>query len=148
MDVTLREVNADNVRAVCELQVADDQRKLVAPAAYTIAESAYETGGLLRAIYLGDQPVGVLWVDGVNKDVPYIVRLLVDAGHQRQGIGREAVELVVSHVRDRGASAVSVSYVDAPNGAEGFWRACGFEPTGEIRHREQIARRSLGSKLT
>jgi diamine N-acetyltransferase len=145
MDVSLREITADNVRAVCELRVAEDQRKLVAPAAYTIAESAYEPGGMLRAIYLGDKPVGVLWVDGINKDVPYIVRLLVDTDHQRQGIGRQAIEAVISDLQGRGASAVSVSYVDAPGGAEAFWRACGFEPTGEVRHREQIARRSLGS---
>ena len=145
MVLSLREVNADNVRAVCELEVAEDQRGLVAPAAYTVAESAYETGGLLRAIYLGDDPVGVLYVDGVDTEVPYIVRLLVDAPHQRRGIGREAIESVVADLRGRGASAVEVSFVDAPNGAEGFWRACGFAPTGAIRYGEQIARRSLGA---
>jgi diamine N-acetyltransferase len=145
MDVSLREITADNVRAVCELEVADDQRKLVAPAAYTVAEAAYESGGVLQAIYLGDEPVGVLWVDGIDKDVPYIVRLLVDSAHQRKGIGRRAIEFVISDIQGRGASAVEVSYVDAPNGAEGFWQACGFEPTGELRHREKIARRSLGS---
>jgi diamine N-acetyltransferase len=59
MTVSLREITAENVRAVCELEVAEDQRRLVAPASYTVAESAYEQGGLLRAINLDDAPVGI-----------------------------------------------------------------------------------------
>ena len=143
MDVSLREITADNVRAVCELEVAEDQRGLVAPAAFTVAESAYESAGLLQAIYVDDRPVGVLFVDNVDDDVPYIVRFMVDASCQRQGIGRQAVDLIVGELRRRRATAVEVSYVDAPNGAEPFWRACGFEPTGRIHYGEQVSRRTL-----
>src|SRR4051812_30925867 len=120
MTVSLREVTADNVRAVCELEVREDQRRLVAPAAFTVAEAAYYEGAFLRAIYLDETPVGVLWAD-FETGTPYIVRLMVDAPHQRTGIGRKAVELVAAGLVRDGFRSVEASFVPAEGGAEGFW---------------------------
>ena len=58
--VALRPVTRENVRAVCELRLAGDQRHLVAPAAFTVAEGHYEPDALLRAIYRDEHPAGVL----------------------------------------------------------------------------------------
>jgi diamine N-acetyltransferase len=66
-------VTRENVRAICELQVAENQRRLVAPAAYTVAEGHYEPGAMLRAIYEGERPVGVLLVE-METGTPYLVR--------------------------------------------------------------------------
>jgi len=60
MTVSLRAVSRENVRAVCELSLTTDQRLLVGPAAYTVAEGHYEPDALLRAIYLGEDPVAQL----------------------------------------------------------------------------------------
>jgi diamine N-acetyltransferase len=140
--VSLREINRHNVRSVCELQVADDQRTLVAPASYTVAESAYETDGFLRAVYADDAPVGVVFV-GLDEATPYIVRFMVDAAHQRQGIGRAAVTLVIAELERQGRRSVEVSFVPAENGAEGFWRRCGFEDTGRVHEGERVFVRQL-----
>jgi hypothetical protein len=70
-DISLRPVTRENVRAVCELEVGEDQRRLVAPAAVTVAESQYYDGSLLRAICAGETPVGVLWVDR-SREPPYL----------------------------------------------------------------------------
>jgi len=51
------------VRAVCELELAPHQERLVAPAAFTVAEGNYEPGSLLRAICADDEPAGVLLVE-------------------------------------------------------------------------------------
>lgn len=61
--VSLRPVTRENVRAVCELELADHQARLVAPASFTVAEGHYEPGALLRAVYAGDEPAGVLLVE-------------------------------------------------------------------------------------
>lgn len=46
MPVALIPITRENVRSVCELAVDEHQRRLVAPAAYTIAEAqCYEPGG-------------------------------------------------------------------------------------------------------
>ena len=142
MTVSLRPVSRANVRAVCELRVADAQRQLVAPASYTVAEGHYEPGALLRAIHLDDDPVGVLLVE-LESGTPYLVRFMVDAAHQRRGIGRQAVALLADELRAGSWTELETSFVPVQNGAEGFWRRCGFEDTGRTRHGEPVYVRRL-----
>ena len=129
MPVSLRAVSRANVRELCELCLAAGQDRLVAPAAFTVAEGHYEPNAVLRAIYVGDQPVGVLLVE-TEGELPYLVRFMIDASHQRQGIGREAVEQLTDELRRDGWRALEVSFVTVADGAEGFWRSCGFRDTG------------------
>lgn len=143
MSVSLRPVTGENVRAVCDLEVAEDQRMLVAPAATTVAECAYEPAAVLRAIYLGEEPVGVL-AYLVEDGTPFLVRFMVDAAHQRRGIGRQAVGLLAGELRGEGRTVLETSFVAAANGAGGFWRRCGFEDTGVVREDEQVVRLALG----
>jgi diamine N-acetyltransferase len=136
-DVSLRPVSRENVRAVCELRLADDQHHLVGPAAYTVAESHYEPDALLRAVHLGEEPVGVLLVE-LESGTPYLVRFMVDAAHQGHGIGRAAVELLAGELRRNGLKELETSFAPVENGAEGFWRRCGFQDTGRTRHGEPL----------
>lgn len=140
--VALEPVTRANVRAVCELQLADDQRDLVAPAAFTVAEAHYEPRPLLRAIVCDGVPVGVLLVDA-DREVPHVVRLMVDRDHQGRGVGRRAVEALVVELRAAGVKSLEVSFVPVPGGAEGFWRACGFGDAGRVADGEPVFRRDL-----
>lgn len=142
MKVSLRALSRANVRAVCGLRLADDQGHLVAPAAYTVAEGHYEPGAVLRAIYLDDEPVGVLLVE-VESGTPYLVRFMVDAAHQRRGVGRQAVELLVSELQAVGWGSMETSFVPMDESAEGFWRRRGFKDTGRTRHGEPVFVREL-----
>jgi diamine N-acetyltransferase len=92
--VSLRPVGRDNVRATCELRLAEGQDRYVAPAAFTVAEAGFEPGGFLRAIYLGEDPVGVLFVEQLDPRRPRLIRFMVDARHQRRRIGRRAMRLL------------------------------------------------------
>jgi diamine N-acetyltransferase len=58
MDVELRQITSETVRAFCELEVAADQRSFVAPNAVSIAEAHFTPGHWMRAIYADGQPVG------------------------------------------------------------------------------------------
>lgn len=133
MAITLRAVTRANVRAVCELRLADAQRALVAPAAFTVAEGNYEPGALLRAIYDDERPAGVLLVETEALD-PYLVRLMIDADRQHRGIGSAAVKLLADELREAGWRTLETSFVEAEHGAEGFWRRCGFVDTGRRTH--------------
>lgn len=135
--VTLAPVSRANVRAVCELRVADHQRHLVGPAAYTVAEGNYEPGALLRVILRGEAPVGVLLAE-VDGGTPYLVRFMVDAAWQGHGVGRHAVELLAAELLDAGEEALETSFVPAPGGAGRFWKRCGFQDTGRTRHGEPL----------
>jgi diamine N-acetyltransferase len=141
-EVSLRPVTRANVRSVCDLELAEGQRHLVAPAAYTVAEGNYEPGAILRAIYRDERPVGVLLVE-VDTGTPYLVRFMVDAGQQRAGVGRRAVELLLDELREAGWSVLETSYLPGEDGAAGFWQRCGFLPTGREIHGEPVVARAL-----
>jgi diamine N-acetyltransferase len=140
--VSLERVTRANVRTVCDLELAESQRHLVAPAAFTVAEGNYDDAALLRAICLDGRPVGVLLVE-LETGTPYLVRFMVDARHQRGGIGRAAVELLVGELRAAGWSVLETSFVPGEDGAGGFWDRCGFRSTGRLLHGEPVVARRL-----
>jgi diamine N-acetyltransferase len=111
--IGLRLVGRHNVLAVCALKLAEGQERYVAPAAVTIAEAAYEPSGWLRAIYLGETPVGVVLVEREDACRPLLVRLMIAASHQRRGVGRQVVRMVAEHFAGAGATELLTSYVRA-----------------------------------
>ena len=131
--VSLREVTPDNLRAVLKLDVREDQKNLVANNAVSIAQGHYSEYAWWRAIYAGDEPVGfvMLYLDPENADYG-VWRFMIDARHQGQGYGLQAMELVVAHVRSLpNATELGISYVPAPGNPQPFYLKCGFVDTGE-----------------
>ena len=139
-EVSLREVDAANVRAVCELELAPGQRTYVAPAAYTLAEGQHEAGAWVRAIYNGDEVVGLLALVADTDAASYwLARLMIGAQHQHRGFGRAAIALLVDHVRSLpGATELGTSCVPGPASPKSFYLGLGFEPTGEVSHGEEV----------
>lgn len=74
---------------------------------------------------------------------PYLWRFLVDRRHQGRGIGGTALGIWLDDMRAAGHAAVGVSWVPGHGGPEGFYLRNGFEPTGEVRDGEIVARRVL-----
>lgn len=141
-EVTLRPVTRENVRAICDLRVAADQRELVGPAAYTVAEGAYEPSGWVTTVYADDTPVGVAYID-LASATPYLVRFMIDAAAQSRGFGAKAVDLMCTHLADEGHTQFEVTFVPKSGGAEGFWRRQGFADTGHLRDGEPVFIRDL-----
>ena len=68
----------------------------------SIAEAHFEPKAWFRAIYAGEDPVGfVMLYDDPEKPEYYLWRLMIAGEHQRKGYGREALRLLVEHVRAR-----------------------------------------------
>jgi diamine N-acetyltransferase len=98
---------------------------------------------VLRAIYLDGRHVGVALV-GVETGTPYLVRFIVDARHQRAGIGRRAVELLVDKLPGcAGWRSLETSFLPGAGGAAAFWRRCGFRATGRELHGEPVVVREV-----
>ena len=134
-NVSLRPVDDDNVQAVIDLSVADDQHEFVAPNVKSLAQAFATTKVWVRAVYAEDVPVGfVMLSDDDEKPRYYLWRFMIDAKHQRQGIGREAMGLVHEYVRSRpGGDRIYLSYVPEDGGPEEFYKSLGYEDTG-IEH--------------
>ena len=144
MPIELAPVTRANVRAVCELRVADAQRALIAPAAVSVAEAHYYQPSLLRAIVCDGTLVGLAWVTMHEAGrAPFLVRFMVDAAYQGRGIGRRAVALLEEELRAGGWAELEVSFVPVEPGARGFWERCGYTPTGRVMGDEPVYRKDL-----
>lgn len=143
--VELREVTGDTVRAICRLQVEPSQREFVAPNAVSFAEALFEPKAWYRAVVADDVPVGftMLSLDPDRAEY-YLWRLMIGRGFQGRGYGREAVRLIVEHVRGLPrASRLLVSWVAGPGSPEPFYLGLGFVPTGEVDEGEVVAALAL-----
>ena len=140
--VELREVTAENVRAICRLAVGGSQTSFVAPNAISLAQALFEPKAWYRAIYAGDRPVGFAMLS-IDTETPtyYLWRFMIDGRFQGRGYGRAALARIVQHVRTLpGAKELLVSWVPEPGGPEPFYLGLGFTPTGEVHDGEVEAR--------
>jgi diamine N-acetyltransferase len=137
-EVSLCEVTAETLRAVLALSVRPEQAAYVASNAQSIAEAHFHPEAWFRAIFAGDQPVGFLMLHDENlrpeprqDDFYYLWRFMIDARHQGRGHGRDAMALLVEHVRARpNARVLLTSCHPGPESPEGFYRKLGFTATG------------------
>ena len=143
--VTLQEVTAETVRAVCALEVAPKQRGYVAPNALSIAQAHFEPKAWFRAVYADDEPVGfVMLHEDTEKSEYFLWRFMVAAEHQGKGYGKRALDLVVEHVRSLpGARVLGSSFVPGEHGPGGFYLSYGFVETGEVDGGEHVIRLDL-----
>lgn len=144
--VTLREITADTVRAVCNLAVAAHQQGFVAPNAVSLAQALFAPEAWYRAICADDELAGfVMLADESLREPPParpaigVWRFMVDARFQGRGIGRAALQQVIALVQARGVfDALELSYVPGPGCPEPFYRGLGFQPTGRVDEGEVV----------
>jgi diamine N-acetyltransferase len=134
ISVTLRQITAETVGAVCTLAVHPHQERFVAPNAVSLAQALFEPTAWYRAIYADETLVGfVMLDDDVASQTYFLWRFMIAGQHQGRGFGRRALELVVEHVRTRpGAAELRVSYVPGEGSPGGFYSRFGFAETGEV----------------
>lgn len=145
--ISLREIDKETGYAVLRLKVADHQAQFVAPNAYSLAEAYLEPNAWPRAIYADETPVGFLMLlDEPEQQSYYLWRYMIDARYQGRGFGRQALALLIEHVKTRpGATHLRLSYVpDIEGNPEPFYRKLGFQPTGEIDGGEVVMALALG----
>jgi len=144
--VSLRDITAETVRDVTRLSVRDDQKQFVAPNAVSLAQALFAPEAWYRAIYSGEVLAGfvMLYDESLRPQPPPkpeigVWRLMIDAKYQGKGVGKEALELVIEHVRGKGIfEKLELSYVPSPEGPEGFYRRLGFQPTGRVDEGEVV----------
>lgn len=151
--VSLREITADTVRAIIALSVADSQKGFVAPNATSLAQALFAPEAWYRAIYLGEEPVGFVMLEdqSLRAEPPQqpeigVWRLMIDARFQGQGIGRQALQLVIAHARAKGLfKTLALSYVPGPGCPESFYLGLGFRHTGRMDGKEVVMEIALDS---
>jgi len=151
--VTLREITEETVRPICALSdtLSPAHKKMVADNAISIAEAHFSPHAWFRAIYAGETPVGFVMIyigpedeeQGKLNTVYFLWRLMVAEPYQGKGYGRRAVELLIDKIKAEGATELLVSCGEGEGSPEGFYRALGFERTGEMLDDEVVMKRPL-----
>ncbi|BCJ45153.1 spermidine acetyltransferase [Actinoplanes ianthinogenes] len=140
-DLRLVPVTAGNWRDCAELTVHEDQKRFVADVTYYLCMCHYGDTWQPLAAVRGDEVVGfAIW--GVDDDRSrWIGGVVVDAKHQRQGIGRELVrQLRERLIAEPGTPNVALSYQPENTAARSLYLALGFVETGETEGDEIVAR--------
>ena len=140
--VTLDPVVRDDLDTLFALDVLPAQRGWVAPNPITLAELSYTTGGYVFTIRRDSEIVGLLAMidfrehdDLFEDDDPeaaFMMRLMVDAKVQRQGIGRAATAHAINWARERGNGCFQTSIVPGNDPALQLYRSLGLRETGRI----------------
>lgn len=150
MVVELREITADTVRAICNLQVAPAQAGFVAPNAVSLAQALFSPEAWFRAIHADGEPAGFLMLYDETRSLQPpaqpgigLWRLMIDQRFQGRGIGRVAMHKLADLLRERGFKQLRTSYVPGDGCPEPFYRSLGFAANGELDDGEVVMLLSL-----
>lgn len=147
--VRLEDVTVENEGDVFRLKTHKTQEKFVAPMSGSFADALFPevVDGeplvpLMKGVFADNQYAGfvMLALPTAAHPEPYLWRLLIDRMHQRRGIGRRALDLVVEFCRDLGVSTLVTSWVEGKGSPGPFYQSYGFIPTGRIVDGETEAR--------
>ena len=133
-------ITARTVVPVCRLSqtLTPVQKKMVTDNALSIAQAHFSDNAWFRAIYADETLVGFLmlhigsdYADGIDCPGVFLWRFMIAGPYQGQGYGREAVALLLRHLQAQGVPELYTSCEVGAGSPEGFYRKCGFVPTGE-----------------
>ena len=133
-------ITARTVGEVCDLSetLPPQQRKMVADNARSIAQAQFSENVWLRAIHAGNTLVGFVMLhigsdydDGIDCPGVFLWRLMIASPYQRLGYGREALALLVRHLKAQGVSELYTSCGVGEGSPYGFYTKLGFTATGD-----------------
>ena len=139
--IRLKKISKLNLISILQLDVKPHQRNLIASNAKSIAEAYFNKDAWFRAIYADKKPIGFVMISDTslkykfnpNHQPKYFLwRFMIDAKYQGKGYGREAIKLIINHVKSRPkAQGLLLSHSKLDGNAGEFYRKCGFEYTGK-----------------
>ena len=129
-----------------DLKVKPEQEKFIASNARSIAEGSTRKDAWYRAIYQNDALVGFCMISDIPEKAEYYLwRFMIDKEDQLKGYGRQAMEILIEHVKTRPKAKVFyTSCKKGEGGPEGFYLKMGFNHTGKEENGEYLLKIDLG----
>ncbi len=142
LKIKLKKISKLNLISILQLDVKPEQRNLVASNVKSIAEAHFNKDAWFRAIYSDNDPIGFVMISDSSlkyKSNPnhqpsyFLWRFMIDARYQGKGYGKEAIKLVINHVKSRPkAEELLLSHSKSDGNAGDFYKKFGFEYTGKV----------------
>ena len=149
--IKLQVITRDNVKQVMDLKVKPEQENFIASNARSIAEGSTRKDAWYRAIYQNETLVGFCMISDIPEKAEYYLwRFMIDKQYQRKGYGRQAMEILIEHVRTRPkADSFYTSCTKGEGGPEGFYLKMGFNHTEKEEQGEYLLKMDLefGTKI-
>lgn len=153
-EITLRPVTSRNLQTLISLSetLTESQARSVAANVVSVAQAHVVESAWLRAVYLDDEPIGLVMVDLVEEDyVPAsdrpaveLWRFMLGRPWQRKGYGKQVLDQLVAYFAHRGVRTMYTSVVlEEPESPYGFYLKYGFTDTGTKDYGEQVLRLAL-----
>ncbi len=143
----LVEIDRYNYLSVLDLSVAPEQRRFVATNQYSLAQAYAQPECVPLALYAQNRPVGFAMYCLDEDDHQYwIYRLMIDRRYQGVGYGREAMRLLLDHIRalsDEDHTYVYISFEPENAAAKSLYESLGFLPDGRVLYGEVVYRLAL-----
>ena len=128
-----------NWEATLDLRLSEAQQAFMPSVLYSLAQAKFEAL-TPYGIVAGGQIVGLLMYGNFG-GICWINRILVDERHQRQGIGRAAMQELLARLSQRPDCAeIRTSYSSANLPAAAFFQGLGFVPLDSPLPDEVVAR--------
>jgi len=149
LEVKLMQVTRDNFDDVIELELKEEQKKLLPSNVYSIAESTLSPLFHPRVICADDRIVGFAMyqfgeIGEVDEDECTIWRLMIDRKYQNTGIGTKAMGLLLEEIKAHGRCKLVDIYYDPQNlAAKKLYANYGFREVGERDDGDIIAERPI-----
>ncbi|MFS0733782.1 GNAT family N-acetyltransferase [Microbacterium sp. 1P10UB] len=145
-ELRLVELSAATIVAVNNMSLKPGQEEYLSPVSYGVAATVVNPTTTWQRVVI-DEDGSVLGFVSANFDADHpeehfrsvLWRINVDADEQGRGVGRFAVDGLLSEARARGFDHVDVVYESGEDGPEAFFRRVGFTPVGETPYGEVVA---------
>lgn len=132
-DIRLVDVTKKNWDDICALYPGKDGRMFVASNSYSIAQSVYEDGWVIKGISLGDELIGFTMYGFSEELNAYeICRFMLDERYQLKGYGSKALRVIIDEMF-KAYHCDRLYLSTSPDNARGqhVYTRAGFKPTGE-----------------
>ncbi len=145
MTLVLCDIVDSNREECLNLRVFPSQEHLVASNSRSLAWAAASQSCVPVGVLLDDSMIGFAMYEPRGSTVFSLHRFMIDAVHQRQGLGHAAMRLIMQKMFAEGAETIYLSFRPENEGAKALYEKLGYvfhieEPDGEVVYRYGAAR--------
>lgn len=132
-NIKLIDITSDNWVKICCLHPGKEGAEFVASNAFSIAQSVYEKGWVIKGIAKGDLLIGFTMFGYSEEMNAYeLCRFMIAQGYQGMGYGKAALKVIVDFMFSS-FDCKEIYLSTAPNNSRGkyIYEKAGFVSTGE-----------------
>ena len=132
-NIRLVDITTNNWEEICTLNPGKEGREFVASNSFSITQSIYEKGWIIKGIAKEKQLIGFTMYGFSEELTAYeLCRFMIDDRYQGKGYGKRALQIIIDEMfHSYGCEKIYLS--TDPNNLRGkyIYGNAGFVPTGE-----------------